>query len=115
VSRLFISIYLDEDVSALIAKLLRARAYTVLTTQEAGHVAASDEAQLEYATSQQLAILTHNRDDFLELARQYATAGKHHCGIIIAIRRSPYDIARRLLSLLDRTTADEMDDQTIFM
>ena len=114
-NRLFISIYLDEDVSALIAKLLRARAYSALTTQDAGRVATSDESQLEYAISQKMAILTHNRDDFLELARQYTAAGKHHCGIIIAIRRSPYDTTRRLLSLLDKMTADEMDDQTIFI
>ena len=114
-SRLFISLYLDEDVSALIATLVRARAYNVLTTQEAGRVASSDASQLEFATSQQMAILTHNRDDFLELARQYTSAGKHHCGIIIAIRRSPYDITRRLLSLLDRMTAEEMDDQTLFI
>jgi len=115
VNRLFISLYLDEDVSVLIAKLLRARAYTALTTQEAGQVTRSDAEQLIFATSQQMAILTHNRDDFEKLARQCLALGQHHCGIIIAVRRSPYDIAGRLLKLLDRVTADEMDDQLLYL
>jgi hypothetical protein len=36
VSRLFIALYLDEDVSVLVAELLRARGFTTQTTQEAG-------------------------------------------------------------------------------
>ena len=35
-SRLFIELYLDEDVSVFIAELLRVRGFKVQTTQEAG-------------------------------------------------------------------------------
>ena len=66
-SRLFIGVYLDEDVSVLVADLLRSRKYDALTTLEAGNVRLSDAEQLAFATSRGLAILTHNRDDFLKL------------------------------------------------
>jgi hypothetical protein len=36
-SRLFIEIYLDEDVDVLIAQLLHARGFVVVTTQEVGN------------------------------------------------------------------------------
>jgi hypothetical protein len=51
--------------------------------------------------------------DFEELARQYIIAGKSHSGIIVAVRRPPYEITRRLLALLDRVTAEEMDNQLL--
>jgi len=115
VSRLFISVYLDEDVSVLLATLLRSRAYVAMTTQEAGHTGRSDAEQLAFATNGLMAILTHNRDDFEILARDYIASGRNHCGIIVAVRRPPYDIARRLLALLDRVTADEMDNQLLYI
>ncbi len=44
--RLFIELYLDEDVSALVAKLLRVRGFTVQTTQEAGRTETDDDKKL---------------------------------------------------------------------
>lgn len=114
-SRLFISLYTDEDVSVLVGTLLRSRGYQVMTTQEAGNAGRSDAEQLAFAAARQMAILTHNRDDFLALAKEYATSGNMHSGIILAVRRSPYEIARRLLALFDQVTADEMDNQLIYV
>jgi predicted nuclease of predicted toxin-antitoxin system len=111
VNELFVALYLDEDIDVLLADLLRSREYDVLTTQEAGQIRKSDPEQLAFAVSQGRAIVTHNRDDFAELARAYAEAGQEHFGIILAIRRSPYDIARRLMVILDQVTADEMQNQ----
>ena len=48
-SRLFIELYLDEDVSALVAGLLRARGFDVETTHDAGRTASDDAGQLAYA------------------------------------------------------------------
>jgi predicted nuclease of predicted toxin-antitoxin system len=115
VSRLFISIFLDEDVSVVVAKLLRSRGYSALTTQDAGQIGRSDADQLAFATKKQMAILTHNRNDFVVLASEYHAAGRNHCGIIIAVRRTPYEIARRLLALMDRVTAEEMDNQLLYI
>src|SRR6185295_3738739 len=58
-----------------------------------------------FAVSQGRAIVTHNRDDYAELARVYAEAGQQHFGIILAVRRSPYEIARRLMMILDQVTS----------
>ena len=110
-SRLFIELYLDEDVNVLIAKLVRARGFNAVTTQEAGRKKKDDADQLAFAASQQWTILTHNRADFEELAQDYFAAGKTHSGIIIAKRRAPHEIARRLLVILNYITADEMVDQ----
>ena len=52
--------------------------------------------------------MTHNRADFEALARKYFAEEKPHDGIIVAVRRSPQDIARRLLVILNHVTADEM-------
>ena len=51
-NRLFIELYLDEDVSVLITELLRVRGFSAQTTQEAGRRETDSEAQLAYAISQ---------------------------------------------------------------
>ena len=64
---------------------------------------------------QQKTLLTHNRADFEVLAQQYFTTGQTHYGIIIAVRRLPYDIARRLFAILNQVTADEMQNQVRYI
>ncbi|HLM57107.1 MAG TPA: DUF5615 family PIN-like protein [Pyrinomonadaceae bacterium] len=109
--RLFIELYLDEDVSVLVADLIRARGFAVTTTQEAGRLGATDEEQLAHAAGLRMAFLTHNRADFEQLAREYFAAGRGHSGVIIAVRRPPREIAKRLLHVLNTVTADEMENQ----
>ena len=109
--RLFIALYLDEDVSALLTKLLRSRGFVVTNAREAGMLGCSDDAQLTYAVRHQECLLTHNRVHFEALAQQYFAAGHTHYGIIIAVRRSPYEMFQRLLRLLNQVTADEMENQ----
>jgi hypothetical protein len=46
VSRLFIDIYLDEDVYVLVADLFRARGFIAVTTRDAGNLGTSDSNQL---------------------------------------------------------------------
>jgi hypothetical protein len=110
-SNLFIELYLDEDVSVLVADLVRARGFNVLTTREAGQLESDDAAQLAYAVSRQKTFFTHNRADFEALAQTYFAAGQTHYGIIIAVRHDPYELVRRLLLVLNQVTADEMQDQ----
>jgi len=71
----------------------------------------SDKDQFAYAVSQQKAFLTHNRPHFERLFQEYLTAGEKHSGLIIAVRRRPHDIARRILKILNFVTADEMENQ----
>jgi hypothetical protein len=109
--QLFIELYLDEDVDVLLAQLVRARGFSAVTTQEAGRLGATDEQQLFYAASQHWALLTHNRADFESLHQAFVAPGREHSGIIIAARRSPYEMVRRLLLILNQVTADEMQNQ----
>lgn len=110
-SQIFIDLYLDEDVNVLIADLVRARGFRVTTTQTVGQTGATDASQLDFATSQGKAILTHNRVHFEALAQRYFEEKKTHSGIIIAVRRPPKDLSRRILILLDSMTADEIANQ----
>jgi len=115
VSRLFIELYLDEDVDVLVAALLRAHGFIAVTAQAAGRKGEDDDEQLAYAVSQRQTLLTHNRDHFVALAQEYFAAGRKHYGIIIAVRRPPQEIARRLLPILNQRTADEMEDQVRYI
>ena len=114
-SRLFIEFYLDEDVDVLIAQLLRPRGFVVVTTQEAGQLRNSDAEQLAYAVRQHETLLTHNRVDFEALAQTYFAASQPHDGIIVAVRRPPREIARRLLRILTSVTAEEMQNQVRYI
>ena len=62
-----------------------------------------------------MAVLTHNRKHFEELARRYHLAGRKHHGIIIAVRRLPNDIANRLLVLLNELSAEEFQDRVVYI
>ncbi len=112
---LFISLYLDEDVSVLVAAMIRARGFEVLTTVEAGNLGASDEEQLSFATSIRSVLLTHNRVDFEKLAVQRFQTEIAHPGIVIAARHPPGEIARRLLRLLNEVTASDIADQVRYI
>jgi len=52
VTRIFIELYLDEDVDVLLAELLRARGFSALTAKDAGNRGLSDANQLAFAVAQ---------------------------------------------------------------
>jgi hypothetical protein len=56
-------------------------------------------------------LLSHNRSDFEALAQEYRAQEKQQHGLLLAVRRSPYELARRLLIILNNVTADEMHNQ----
>ena len=58
-----------------------------------------------------MAILTHNRVHFEKLAGEYLRSGRAHYGIIIAVRRTPHELVRRLLALMNDVTQDEFQNQ----
>ena len=114
-SALFISLYLDEDVNVLIAELVRPHNFQVLTATEADRKGSSDAEQLGFATENGNVILTHNRRDFEALAQDCFINNQMHTGIVIAYRRPPHEIAKKLLEILDDLTADEMINQIIYI
>ncbi len=114
-SELFIKVYLGEDVNVLIVELVRLQKFKSLTASEVRRKGKTDAEQLGYAAQNGYAILTHNRIDYEELARDYFANDKTHRGIIIAVRRPIHEIAERLLKVLNDFTADEMTNQIIYI
>ncbi len=114
-NRLFIELYLDEDVDVLVADLVRARGFSVITTRETAQLGADDESQLDYAVSHEKTFLTHNRADFETLAQTYFTSEQTHYGVIIAVRHPLYELVRRLLLILNHVTADEIQNQVRYI
>ena len=112
---LFASLYLDEDVSILLADIIRARGFDVVTTRDAGQLGGTDADQLSYAVMNQSVMVTHNRADFEVLHQSYLAENRTHWGIIIAVRRPPYQVGVRLLRILDSVTADEFQNQLVYV
>jgi hypothetical protein len=115
VSRIFVELYLDEDVDVLISDLLRSRGFVAATTVGEGQLHNEDAQQLAFAVSRQMAIRMHNRADFEALAQHYFTSSQTHYGIIIAVRRPPHAVVNRLLRIFNAITADEMQDQVLYI
>jgi hypothetical protein len=114
--RIFSNLYLDEDVSVLIAELIRPHRFDVLTTREAHNLGQSDSFQLLFAAAQQRAVLIHNRCDVEALPRSALAEYQPPAGIIIANRRaSDADVARRVMKLLDLLSAEEMLNQLLYI
>ncbi|MEW5873378.1 MAG: DUF5615 family PIN-like protein [Chloroflexota bacterium] len=117
--RLFIRLYTDEDITSELALALRERGFDAQSAAEAGLLNADDHAQLEYATQNGMAILTCNARHFLQLAREYAAAGRSHAGIIVSSeqysRRRFSDLLKRALRLLNKLTADEIRDCVVYL
>ena len=95
--------------------MLRARGFTVTTARDSGQLGRSDEEQLTFATDAGSVLVTHNRVDFERLHRSWLDAGRLHSGIIIARRRLPVEVARRLGRLLARLPAEDFSDQLFYV
>ena len=75
------SFYADEQFPVQVTELLRNLGHDVLTVQEAGNAnqRIPDEQVLAFAVSQERAILTINRIDFIRLHRR----DDQHFGIVV--------------------------------
>ncbi len=113
--KLFADLYLDEDVSVLVATLLRVRGFNVTTARDEDALALDDATQLVRAVVLRRCIFTHNRLDFEQLHRDYLAANKKHFGIIIGSRRNVYELARRIAVLQNTLTADEIENQLLYV
>lgn len=109
-----VAIYTDEDVSALVATLLRNRGSDVTTVPEQASLGKTDREQLEYAISLNRCLLTHNRVDFERLHLQYIEENKKHFGIIIVPQKNAYEVARRISILVSALTFAEIENQLLY-
>jgi len=113
---LIASLYFDEDVDVRLAEALRQRGYDVETTREVGLLGVSDQQQLRYAVSQDRALVTHNIKHFPGIHSEWLEKSLHHRGIVILIGRPDIGLwLRRMETLLDHFTKEELYDQLFFL
>ncbi|WP_204102910.1 MULTISPECIES: DUF5615 family PIN-like protein [Spirulina sp. CCY15215] len=112
--RLDTALYTDEDMSALVATLLRSRGLDITTVPEQGNLGKTDIEQLEFATSVNRCLLTHNRVDFEKLHIRYVEASREHAGIIVVPQKNAYEVARRIGILVNTLMADEIRNQLLY-
>jgi predicted nuclease of predicted toxin-antitoxin system len=111
---IFAALYTDEDMSALVAVLLRSRGLNVTTVPEQSTRGKTDNEQLELAAFLGRCLITHNRVDFERLHLQYVENGKQHSGIIVVPQKNAYEVAQRIGILVSALTADEIKNQLLY-
>ena len=105
-----VKLYLDEDVIPLLARDLRDRGYEAISAGEANNLGLSDRDQLDYARAHGRAFLTHNRDDFLEIATEYAINQVTYPGILY-VPQGPYaQLLHRMLRFLSEAGEERAQD-----
>lgn len=107
-------LYTDEDLSALIATLLKSRGLDVTTVPEQLTFGKTDKQQLEFATSLDRCLITHNRVDFERLHLQYIQENKQHSGIIIVPQKDAYKLAQRIGILVRALSVNEIKNQLLY-
>jgi predicted nuclease of predicted toxin-antitoxin system len=109
--RSLIRLYIDEDVHESIAPALRQRGYDALNVREVNRRGLSDPEQLAYAVAQSRTLFSFNVSDYMALHVEYVTQNREHKGIIVS-KQIPISAAlRRLLILLEQTSANEIHNQ----
>ena len=91
-----------------LARQIRAHGFDAISAYETNMLGISDEGQLQFATSQGRAILTHNSRDYEPLHKQFLRDGKIHYGIVVFPQWNIGKISRRILRMLDQVDADQM-------
>ena len=109
-----VALYTDEDMSALVATLLRSRGLDVKSVPELSTLGKTDIEQLEFANSIKRCILTHNRVDFEALHLQYIKQNKQHAGIIIVPQKNAYEVAQRIGILVDALPFEAIYNQLLY-
>lgn len=113
-----IRLYLDEDVTPVLARILRERGVDVTSALELGHIEWDDEAHLEFAVSEGRTLLTYNIRDFVQLHKKWQSECKAHNGIIVSYQFSMGalgEVLRRILKLLSVWAPETINNQLLFL
>ncbi|PSB06021.1 hypothetical protein C7B62_23925 [Pleurocapsa sp. CCALA 161] len=94
--------------------MLKSRGLDITTVPEQGTLGKSDREQLEFATSLNRCLLTHNRVDFEKLHLQYVRENKQHLGIIIVPQKNAYELAKRISILVRALTVEQIHNQLLY-
>ncbi|HUT72200.1 MAG TPA: DUF5615 family PIN-like protein [Desulfatiglandales bacterium] len=108
--------YLDEDISPKVTELLRGMGVDAVSAHEKGMLGVSDEEQLIAASTEERALVTRNRDDFIMLTVRFFEGLKPHHGVIIiphSIPGSNFSLLAGLLSEHAQKHPEGLDPYTI--
>lgn len=104
--------FLDHDVPADLAPILRHWDHEAIMLREVLPVDTPDHQAFAYAREHRLITITCNRGDYLALGAEYPD----HPGIIVLVRRrSRQTETSRLLMLLQRAGAEGLDQNINFV
>jgi predicted nuclease of predicted toxin-antitoxin system len=104
-------IYANENFPKRVIESLRQLGHDVLTTHEAGksNQAIPDEEVLAFAASENRAVLTFNRKDFIRLHQH----NQHHSGIIVCTEDVEFEaLANRIHEAIE-TLGHHLDTHLI--
>ena len=105
-----IKVQLDEDVNPLLARDLRGRGYDAISAGEANSLGFGDRDHLDRARAHGRVFVTHNRNDFLEIATEYAVKQIPYPGILY-VPQIPYaQLLHRILRFLSEASEEAARD-----
>jgi predicted nuclease of predicted toxin-antitoxin system len=108
VEGLSIRLYLDHNAHERFAVDVRRAGFEVVLSRDVGNAMASDPIQLEWAKATGCCLLTHDFDDFPELARRWAAEGRDHAGIILSLQPGGKTTCGTLLRRLLRVAGQDL-------
>ena len=110
-----IRLLLDEDTRLLLAPTLRSGGHDVVHVNELGMQETDDSDVLKFAVSEHRAVFTHNAQDYMPLAAEYARSARPHWGILVSAQAPFAELRLRLLRFLGERTAEEIRDVPLWL
>lgn len=108
-------LYIDEDITDLLARTLRSAGFDAVSAHEVGMRGQSDEEQLDYAIRQSRAFLTCNIKHFPNIAESYYLKGINHYGIIVSTQLEFGEMLRRVIFFLENWSAEELENAFLWL
>lgn len=108
-------LYLDEDITDLLARVLRSAGYDVVSAHEFGMRARSDQDQFLHAASEGRAIVTFNVAHFAAIARWAFENGIEHSGIVVSNQLGIAELIQRTKALLETASEEELRNSFIWL
>ncbi len=113
-----IALYLDENVSLLVATVLSNEHFVVVSAHEVGMIGANDEEQLQYAAAHGRVLLIFNQKHFRPLYDTWWSAGQSHNGIILSREYKKDEIAdllQLIRNLLTQASPDDLRNSLVYL
>lgn len=81
--------YLDEDMPPAAARIGRALGLDVVAAVEVAPLPRPDPEHLASAAADRRAVVTYNRNDFLDHSAAFFASGKAHAGVLVVVPTVP--------------------------